>query len=106
MRNKHQQSVRREINEKAARRLNAFILEELGSTVDSFAAAVKIPTPTLRHFLNNASAGSAARRHGRGPYPRTLKPILELKLPDDLRQMLLDVTEFETRVIPGMLRRK
>jgi hypothetical protein len=55
-----------------------------------------VPESTLRHFLD--------RQHKRSPYRNTLEKIARApRLPTHVREALLDVIDFDTRVIPRLL---
>jgi transcriptional regulator with XRE-family HTH domain len=99
-----QYNARNEAVVKCAQRLNRFRVA-LGLSVKDFADAVGVSVPSLRYFLGNASAHYSARRHKRGPYARTLTPILGFRLPRDLRRLLLDVIKFNKRVVTPLLRK-
>lgn len=92
-----------ELNTRAAQRLSRFIADN-GISVRQFALIANVSESTLRYFLGNASVKDTTRRHGRGPFYDTLKPLLDLDLPSDLRELLLDVIDFEGRVVARMLR--
>lgn len=96
-------SIRSEVNRKAAERLDEF-RRQLGASVRAFAEHVDVPESTLRYFLGNRSTSYDARRHGRGPNRETFRSLLEF-LPDDVREDVLDAIEFETRVVPRLLKK-
>ena len=89
------------VNAKAARLLSQFIYAPPLS-VREFAELVygdRRKESSLRNFLANASSNPNARRHTRGPYAKTLLPILNLHLPQELRDALLDVIYYKERVL-------
>lgn len=95
---------REAVNAEAARKLLQYI-QSLGLSVAKFSKRAGVKGSSLRYFLNNDSSSPSARRHSRGPYATTLAPILELDIPDDLRQALLNPIYFEERIaIPSMPR--
>jgi hypothetical protein len=86
----------------AATLLSKFI-DSTGLTRRTFARAAGLSESTLRHFLNNACSSPDARRHKNGPYRQTLRPLLALPLPDDLREALTLVVDFEDRTVAKLL---
>jgi hypothetical protein len=86
----------------AANLLSEFI-DSTGLTRRAFAKAVGIGESTLRYFLNNACPSPHARRHKNGPYKHTLRPVLALELPDNLREALTQVVDYEDRAVARLL---
>jgi hypothetical protein len=86
------------INAQAAHLLNQFIQKDLQMSIRAFAKLVGVAESSLRYFLANNSGSAGRQRHSRGPYASTLRPILELCIPDALRESLLDVIYYEERV--------
>jgi hypothetical protein len=101
VRNQRDFPTRAQANATAANLLRQFI-NEIGVSTRRFAEEAGISESTLRFFLSNGNATnvtSPARRHGRGPYLKTLTPLLKLALPDDVRDALTDAIHYEDRVI-------
>jgi hypothetical protein len=96
---------REEVVTHAAEVLDAW-RREWGATEAEIARAAKISVNTLLTLLGNVSAGATAPRHKHGPHRRTLNKLLDLELPPEVRDALLDVRDFETRVLGGFLKRK
>jgi hypothetical protein len=97
---------RNAVNAKAARLLSQFIYA-LGLSVRDFAQLAYgdyRKESSVRYFLANASSNPNARRHTRGPYATTLRPILNLQLPQELSDALLDVIDYTDRVLLPKLR--
>jgi hypothetical protein len=90
-------TLRQDVNAKAARLLDRFIRDQ-GLSRSEFAAGAEVKESSLNYFLHNDSESVSARRHTRGPYRETLAPILELDLPEELREALLDAIHFKERV--------
>lgn len=91
--------TRAEANTAAAALLRKFITET-GLSTRRFAEAARVAVTTLRFFLNNANPTNVrnpTRCHGRGPYLNTLKPLLDLQLPEELREALMESIYFEDR---------
>jgi len=88
-------SIRSDTNKKAAERLDSF-RRAWGMSIRELAKLAKVKESSLRQFFN--------QRHKRGPYETTLKPVLALNLPSDVEEALLDVIEFQTRVLKRALR--
>lgn len=88
----------------AAKLLSEFI-DSTGLTRRAFAKAVGIGESTLRHFLNNACPSPDARRHKNGPYKQTLRPVLALELPNNLREALTLVIDYENHAVARLLGR-
>jgi hypothetical protein len=90
-------TLRQDVNAKAARLLDRFIRDQ-GLSRSEFAEGAEVKESSLNYFLHNDSESVSARRHTRGPYRETLAPILELDLPEELREALLDAIHFKERV--------
>lgn len=94
-------SIREECLNQAAHRLRRFIEVELRVSVRDFATAAQgagfdVPESTLRYFVE--------RRHTRTPYRRTLQEIVKIPgLPHEVREALLDVIDFNRRVVGKLL---
>jgi hypothetical protein len=95
------ESIREECLNHAADCLRRFIEVELRVSVRDFAAAAQgagydIPESTLRYFVE--------RRHTRTPYRRTLQEVVRIpRLPAQVREALLDVIDFNKRVLGKLL---
>ncbi len=89
-------SVRDDRYSAAVDRLLGWI-EELGSNRKTLAREIGVSASTLDNLINH--------RHKRAPHKPTLNALLNLGgLPKDLREMLLDVRDFDSRVMPTLLR--
>jgi hypothetical protein len=87
-------------NTKAAVLLRRYI-HELGLPMRRFAKEAGIAESTLRFFLSAGNGPNAnGRRHGRGPYLKTLAPLLTLRgLPDEVREALIEAIYYEDLVV-------
>jgi hypothetical protein len=95
--------TRYEANATAASLLREFI-RYYGLTERRFAQAAGVSPSTLRYFLSNGAAtNTTARRHGRGPYVETLKPLLKLPLSEELREALMNAIFYEERATARLL---
>jgi hypothetical protein len=93
--------TRAEVNAASATLLREFI-SELGISTRRFAQEAGIAESTLRFFLSNGNGRNVKRPgrcHGRGPYLETLTPLLNVSLPEEVREALLDSIYYEDRVI-------
>ena len=89
-------NIRDSIYATALERLQEWVAE-IGSTRGEFAKRIGIPLSTLGNITG--------RRHKRSPHKATLDKLLKCNgLPDDLREMLLDVRDYDARVLPRLLR--
>jgi hypothetical protein len=96
------QNLRSDINAKAAGALRSYILS-LAIPDSRFAKIAGVPWSSLRYFLGNDNVAANVRRHKRGPYVKSWKPILKLSLPRDVREALLDAIYFEERIATPLL---
>lgn len=95
-------SVREEYLDRSAEVLRDYIKVELGVSVRKFAETYKamgfnVSASTLGYFL--------ARQHTRSPYRKTLCELIRAPgLPHRVRNALLDVIEFDKRIVQGLLK--
>ena len=92
---------RAEVNAISATLLRKFI-SDLGVSTRRFAQEAGVAESTLRFFLSNGNARNvknSGRYHGRGPYLQTLRPLLSLSLPEEVREALSAAIHYEDRVI-------
>jgi hypothetical protein len=99
--------TRAEVNAASATLLRKFI-SDLGISTRRFAQEAGIAESTLRFFLSNGNARNVknpGRYHGRGPYLQTLRPLLNLSLPEEVREALLDAIHYEDRMVARIFRK-